>query len=393
MKRFKGLAQWLSLFLLAVAIIAVYKTFDNIVEIGGFFSKLLDILSPFLIGFGMAFLLYGPCSKIEGLFRRFQKPIMQKLARPIAVVIVYLLLFGLLTLIGYLALPALYHAIMDFVSAVPGYYNNVMAFLAEYTKEGSLLEGLHLEERIQDLYAWISSQLTADRIFSYFQGILNFTTSLLDIFMAFIISVYMLLGRESLIRAVKAVAGIVIKPRGITFCSTYTHKITKIFYSYFYSQAIDACIVGVLATVGLLIARLPNAPVLGMMLGLMNMIPYFGAIIGGIICVLVALLSGNVYGAIFVAIYILAMQQIDSNIIQPRIVSNSVGIKAIYVLLAITVGGGFFGFWGIFLGVPVMAMIQMLVKDFIDYRRRREERKIRAGAEGGNRMPFGEDDD
>lgn len=113
-----------------------------------------------------------------------------------------------------------------------------------------------------------------------------------------------------------------------------------------------------------------------MMLGLMNMIPYFGAIIGGIICVLVALLSGNVYGAIFVAIYILAMQQIDSNIIQPRIVSNSVGIKAIYVLLAITVGGGFFGFWGIFLGVPVMAMIQMLVKDFIDYRRRREERKI-----------------
>lgn len=128
MKRFKGIAQWLSLFLLAVAVIAVYKTFDNIVEIGGFFSKLMGILSPFVIGFGMAFLLYGPCNKIEGLFRRSGKPIMHKLARPVSVVIVYLLLFGLLTLIGYLALPALYHAIMDFVSAVPGYYNNVMAF-------------------------------------------------------------------------------------------------------------------------------------------------------------------------------------------------------------------------------------------------------------------------
>mgnify|MGYP002560652270 CR=1 FL=1 len=142
MKRFKGIAQWLSLFLLAVAVIAVYKTFDNIVEIGGFFSKLMGILSPFVIGFGMAFLLYGPCNKIEGLFRRSGKPIMHKLARPVSVVIVYLLLFGLLTLIGYLALPALYHAIMDFVSAVPGYYNNVMAFLAEYTKEGGLLEDL-----------------------------------------------------------------------------------------------------------------------------------------------------------------------------------------------------------------------------------------------------------
>ena len=231
------------------------------------------------------------------------------------------------------------------------------------------------------------SQLTADRIFSYFQGILNFTTSLLDIFMALIISVYMLLGRESLIRAVKAVAGLVIKPRGMTFCSIYAHKITKIFYSYFYSQAIDACIVGVLATIGLLIARLPNAPVLGMMLGIMNMIPYFGAIIGGVICVLVALLSGNIYGAVFVAIYILAMQQIDGNIIQPRIVSNSVGIKAIYVLLAITIGGGFFGFWGIFLGVPFMAMVQMLVKDFIEYRKRQEEQRISAGTASGNGIP------
>ena len=387
MKRFIGIAEWLSLFLLAVAVIAVYKTFDNIVEIGGFFSKLMGILSPFVIGFGMAFLLYGPCNKIEGLFRRSGKPIMHKLARPVSVVIVYLLLFGLLTLIGYLALPALYHAIMDFVSAVPGYYNNVMAFLAEYTKEGGLLEDLHLEERIKDIYTWISSQLTADRIFSYFQGILNFTTSLLDIFMALIISVYMLLGRESLIRAVKAVAGLVIKPRGMTFCSIYAHKITKIFYSYFYSQAIDACIVGVLATIGLLIARLPNAPVLGMMLGIMNMIPYFGAIIGGVICVLVALLSGNIYGAVFVAIYILAMQQIDGNIIQPRIVSNSVGIKAIYVLLAITIGGGFFGFWGIFLGVPFMAMVQMLVKDFIEYRKRQEEQRISAGTASGNGIP------
>lgn len=107
MKRFKGIAQWLSLFLLAVAVIAVYKTFDNIVAIGGFFSQLMGILSPFIIGFGIAFLLYGPCSKIEALFRRSHKSIMHKLARPVSVVIVYLLLFGLLTLLGYLAIPAL----------------------------------------------------------------------------------------------------------------------------------------------------------------------------------------------------------------------------------------------------------------------------------------------
>ena len=106
------------------------------------------------------------------------------------------------------------------------------------------------------------------------------------------------------------------------------------------------------------------------MVGLMNMIPYFGAIIGGAICVLVTLLSGDWIRAIIVGLSILAIQQLDGNVLQPRIVSQSVGVRPIYVLLAITVGGGLFGFWGIFLAVPAMAIIQMLVVDYINYRER-----------------------
>ncbi len=371
MKRFEGLTKWLSIFLLAVAIIFVYKTFDNFGNITRFFSQLIGILTPFIIGFGLAFLLYAPCSKIEKLILKNPKRLVKKLARPVSVTIVYLILFGLLALLFYIAIPALAKALIDFVNSLPGYYANIMAFLEEYTKEGGLLENFNLEEKVKDIYQYLMSYLTVDRIMSYFKGVASFAASLLDILMALIVSVYMLVGRESLIRAVKAVMGLVIPRKGMDFCGRYAHKISKIFYSYFYSQALDACIVGVLATIGLFIARLPNAPALGMMLGFMNMIPYFGAIIGGAICVLVALLSGNLYGAIFVGIYILAMQQIDGNILQPRIVSNSVGIKAIYVLLAITIGGGFFGFWGIFLGVPVMAVIQMLLVDIINYRSRR----------------------
>lgn len=371
MKRFQGLTKWLSVFLLAVAIIFVYKTFDNFGNITSFFGRLMGILTPFIIGFGLAFLLYAPCSKIEKQFLKSSKPLIKRFARPVSVTIVYLILFGLLALLFYIAIPALVNALVDFINSLPGYYANIMAFLEEYTKEGGLLENFNLEEKVQDIYQYLMSYLTVDRIMGYFKGVASFASSLLDILMALIISVYMLAGRESLIRAVKAVAGLAIPRRGMDFCSYYAHKISKIFYSYFYSQALDACIVGVLATIGLLIARLPNAPALGMMLGFMNMIPYFGAIIGGVICVLVALLSGNLYGAIFVGIYILVMQQVDGNILQPRIVSNSVGIKAIYVLLAITVGGGFFGFWGIFLGVPVMAVLQMLLTDIINYRSRK----------------------
>lgn len=346
----------------------------------------MGILSPFVIGFGMAFLLYGPCNKIEGLFRRSGKPIMHKLARPVSVVIVYLLLFGLLTLIGYLALPALYHAIMtssrrcrDIITTSWHSWPNIPRRAACWK--------IDLEERIKDIYTWISSQLTADRIFSYFQGILNFTTSLLDIFMALIISVYMLLGRESLIRAVKAVAGLVIKPRGMTFCSIYAHKITKIFYSYFYSQAIDACIVGVLATIGLLIARLPNAPVLGHDARHHEHDPLFrgdhrrGDLRAGGAALRQHLRSGFRRD-------LHSCHAADRRQHHPTPgCQQFVGIKAIYVLLAITIGGGFFGFWGIFLGVPFMAMVQMLVKDFIEYRKRQEEQRISAGTASGNGIP------
>ena len=156
-----------------------------------------------------------------------------------------------------------------------------------------------------------------------------------------------------------------MKNKTIDFIASYLHKTAKIFYGYARSQLLDALVVGVLATIGFLLARMPNPVALGIMLGLMNIIPYFGAIIGGVIAVLIALISGNLYGALFIGIYILVMQQIDANIIQPRIVGQTVGLKAIYVLLGITVCGGLIGFWGILLGAPVMAVVQLLVTDHI----------------------------
>ena len=137
----------------------------------------------------------------------------------------------------------------------------------------------------------------------------------------------------------------------------------------------DAFVVGVLATIGFLIAGLPNAPALGMLLGLLNMIPYFGALIGGAFCVLVALISGNFYGALFVAVYILVMQQIDANVIQPRIVGHTVGIRPIYVLLGITLCGGIFGFWGVFLGAPIIAVVQMFLTDWIKLKDEKQKKK------------------
>lgn len=373
MKINKNLAQWLGLFLLGMALIVVFKIFDKIGVIFGWFGSFLSILTPFIVGFAIAFLLYGPVRGIEGLIRRCKWKWVQKIARPTAVFVVYLLAVGVLGLIVYAAIPALIRAIGDFIELSPTYYNNVMSVLEKYTEKGGILEGIDLQSKVNQLFATLQQYVTVDRVISYLGGLMRFASSLLEVLMAFIVSVYMLLSRESLIATLKSVCGLIWKPTTMNKLSVYLGKIAKIFYNYFYSQAIDALVVGVLATIGLLIAQLPHAPVLGMMLGILNMIPYFGAIIGGVVCVLVALLSGNLYGALFVAIYILVMQQVDANIIQPRIVGQTVGLRPIYVLLGITIGGGLFGFWGIFLGVPMIAVVQMLLLEYINARKAKAE--------------------
>lgn len=369
MKSNKTLAQWLGIFLVGFGLIVVYKMFDSLAEIGGIIGRLFAILTPFVVGFVIAFLLYIPAKKIENLLLRPKGKVWKKIARPISVVIVYLLALGVLTLVAYLAIPALLNALVDFVENIPTHYNTIMSFFKEHSENG-LLAYLDIEEKIQDVYQQLNSFLTVDRVLSYVQSVVSFTSSIVDVLMAFVISLYMLLGRDHLFRAVRVVSSAFMNSKTVTFVSDYLHKIAKIFQSYVYSQLLDALVVGILATIGFLIARMPNATALGIMLGLLNIIPYFGAIIGGVICVLIALLTGNFYGALFIGIYIIVMQQIDANIIQPRIVGQTVGIKPIYVLLGITVCGGLFGFWGVLIGAPVMAVVQLFLTDYIAARQK-----------------------
>ncbi|MDD2361478.1 MAG: AI-2E family transporter [Oscillospiraceae bacterium] len=367
----KGFTRLVSLFLLGVALIAVYKTFDNMNIIVSFIGRIFTILSPFVIGLGLAFLLFAPSNRLETLVARSKFGFISRNSRVISVLLVYLILLIILSLLLTFALPAVVKGLVDFVSSLPNYYKQLMTYLNTFAQDGGILQGFNISDTIENIYtSYVQPRLSSDAVISYFKGIMNFTSSLLGVFMAFIISIYMLISRESLIRTGKLILGIFLNDNQMSKLSHYTHRSCEILYSYFYSQVLDGIIVGILMTIGLVIFRAPNAPLIGFLIGLLNMIPYFGAIIGGCIAVGITFLSGNLYGAIFIAIYIIVMQQIDANLIQPRIVGHTLGVRPIYVLLAITLGGGLFGFWGIFLGVPVIAIFQMLLRDYLNYRHR-----------------------
>ncbi len=375
MKNKQGLQRWLFYFSLVAAAVLVFKLSGSLPQLFASLGKLVGILSPFVIGLALALLLYRPCRFVEQQLRRPKGKLWKKLARPMSLAIVYIVLLGALGLLVYLILPQVAVSLGDLFRALPTYIKNALHRVEEFCQPGGLLERFGLTDKLAEVYqallSMVQKVLTTENLLAALRGVVSVTTSLFDVVIAVIVSIYMLAGRERLLRETWMVLGLFMKERNVDCLRHYSRRSADIFYNYLCGALLDALVVGVVVSIGLLIFRIPYAVLLGMLLGLLNMIPYFGAIVGCIGVVLVTLLSKNIYAAIGVLIFVVVVQQLDANILQPRVVGNSVGIRPIYVLLSITLFGGLFGFWGIFFGVPLMAVAQMFVKDAIHRRQQK----------------------
>lgn len=376
MKKSNTVTRWIWWASLIIVGILVYRAVGNFSGFTAGISAFIGIFTPFIIGFIITFLLYAPCNRLEKALRRVKNKAVQVSARYVSVGVVYILFLAVVAGILVLLLPALYNGILSLIKNMPTYYAQVMDWLETYTAEGRFLDRLGLTETVNSLYQTAYEKLMSlantDTLLTAFQGLVSVTSSVVDVVMALIVSVYMLAQRDALLRVAKSLFAAVCSEKTVKTLSLYAHKSASIFYNYLYGALVDAVVVAVLMVIGLSLFRLPQAVLIGCLIGLLNFIPYFGAIIGGMVAVLVALVSQNIYSAIGVLIYVVVIQQLDANILQPKIVSSAVGMRAIYVLFAITVGGGLFGFWGMLISVPMMAILKMLVQDFIAYRKRKK---------------------
>lgn len=360
---------WLPLFLFAVAIIIFYKVVDRLPQV---FSAILDVLgviSPFIGGLIIAFVLYKPVFKLEKLLLKSKKTFLKNHARGISVLGSYCSLILILTLILYLLLPRIFSSAMSLVQNLPTYYNSAVEYVKTLSGEDGKMFGFDVNK--------ILSSLSVSNILSYFDlsaigkyagEIFSATGTIIDVFMAFVVSVYVLLGRNHLVKVARKILSMVLTKEKVEKLGRYSIRISDIFYSYIYSQLIDAVIVCVLCFIIFSIIGVPYGSLLAILMGLCNMIPYFGAIIGGGVTVIVTIItSGNFLKAIIVLACIIVVQQVDANLIQPKIVADSVGLKPIYVLLAIMIGSGLFGFVGMLICVPVMAVIRMIIVDYMKH--------------------------
>lgn len=372
----KNFSKWMYYFLLALAIIIVYKFLDNFTAIGQAIGKFFDVIAPFLTGGLLAYLLYIPASRIEKGFEKSKRKFIKKKARGISVLITYIIAILIIILLVNVILPVVIDSVIELVSNIQNYWNIVMEKWGALP-EDSILKSQQAQDIIKALGESIQGTdykqyISTERITGYIKSVIGVASGIFDVFVSVVVSVYILLQRGSIIRFFKKLTMAIFDEKICEKIGTYVDSTNRIFFKFISGQLIDGIIIGILVTIGMSIIGVKYAVLLGFMIGLFNIIPYFGAIVAVAISILITIITGGVSQTLIMAIVVIILQQIDSNIINPKIIGNSLEISPLLVIFAVTVGGAYWGVLGMFLAVPVVAVLKIIIDDWIEYKNQKK---------------------
>lgn len=364
--KFKGIGIYIKVFLLAFAIIVVYKTFDNLGVIFDVIKGLISIISPVLIGFAIAFLLYPICNILEKWYGNCKWNFIHKKRRLLSVLTIIVAFILVLALIISFIVPAIVKSAVDLVGQIPDIYNSIVKIINNLG-----FEGVDAKSVISNIpVGTIIQRIEFANINKYIQGVANVSSVVLDFVLSIILAMYILLDRDMLKKGAIRITNLFLKQNTLDIVGKYGKLTCRYMYKYFGCLLIDAAVVFGLSFVLFLILGVDYAPLLALFMGLLNIIPYFGALIAVFTVVIITMVTSSFSKAIITGIFLIILQQIDANIIQPAIVKDSLKIQPFWVLVAILIGGGLFGIVGIVVSVPVMAIVLKITDDYLSSKER-----------------------
>lgn len=360
--------KWLYWFVLGVAIIVVYKALDNFGDVMGTIQKFCDIITPFFAGIFISYLLYMPCRKMEQIYTKSNVKLVTKKARSLSILTVYLIIVILFVILINFILPVVFDSVVDLINNIQNYYE-IAIQKYNHLPDDNILKGDMVNAMIQSMQNLdIKQYFQLDRILEYILSAINAITSVFNLLVAVIVSVYILAERKQILNALKKLAEAVLKEKTYKSLGKYFNNSNEIFFKFIASQFLDAIIVGILVTIAMSVMGIKYAPLLGFLIGLSNMIPCIGAIVATVIAAIITLITGGLSQAIWMLIVVIILQQIDAHIINPKIIGQSLKISPLLVIFAIMVGGAYFGILGMFLSVPAIAVVRILIEDYVDYK-------------------------
>lgn len=349
---------------LIIAIIA-FLTLTRINDIFRFMGRIVSLLMPFLLGFGLAFLLDGPIAWVQN--RLVSLHLKAKTAHSIATITVVILFVLFIVFALWVMIPSLLDSIQVFIGNLSTYsarLDETLEILAEkynldMTQVTDLIRGMNITESINKIL-----QSSMSKMMSYSVNAIHWLSNLV---IALAAAIYMILDKQHLLRSMKVLTYTLFGQKNGNFIQVYSMDAKNVFQQYIVGNILDSLIVGFVAWFGCMLFGFPYAPMIGLIIGITNIIPVFGPFLGAIPVILLLFLIKPTDALIF-AIFILILQQIDGNVIKPLILGDKLGISGFWILFSVTIGGSLFGVMGMFLGVPVFALIYEGLKDFANLR-------------------------
>ena len=354
--------------------------------VGDALNKLGSILAPFAYGGVVAYLLRPMCNLYEGLFQKYLPKKLKKLSNGLAVglsmISGLLIVYALIIMIApqlFSSIQTLWLSLPDKISAL---YAWAMATFGENEKLVSLFNTIYNTVNT-DLQNWANNTLApyVSSVVSIVSGVGSSVWKVLmflyNLLIGLIVAVYLLFSRKKFARQSVLIIRSALKPKWAELLLDEVAFIDRMFGGFIDGKILDSAIIGVLCYIGCTIFRFPNALLVSAVVGITNVIPFFGPIIGAVPSTLLILIESPIKALWFV-VFVLALQQLDGNVIGPKILGDRTGLSSFWVLFSILLFGGLFGFVGMLLGVPLFAVIKHILSDIITRSLRQKNLPVQA---------------
>lgn len=363
----------MTVFLVVAACTLFYFALLRLQNLSKIIGQIIGVLMPVIYGCVIAYLLNPIVKRVDRhllpvLVKKMKKEeSARKLCRGIGVFSALLILILLIVMLCNLLIPELYYSIRRMIFTLPGQLNELVDKINEMTT-GTSTTSAFLKTAVKEgttmLETWLRSELlpkTNELMSNLTVGVINVISTVFDILIGMIVSIYLLFSKEQFVAQAKKGIYALFEPSRANMILHFSMKSNEIFGGFIIGKIIDSAIIGILCFIGLSVLNMPYAVLVSVIVGVTNVIPFFGPYIGAIPSTILIILDEPIKGLYFI-IFILILQQFDGNILGPKILGNSTGLSAFWVIVAILLGGGLFGFVGMVMGVPTFAVIYYMVE-------------------------------
>ncbi|MBQ8267816.1 MAG: AI-2E family transporter, partial [Clostridia bacterium] len=299
-----------------------------------------------------------------------RQKLVSKIKRPLCLTLSFLVVLGVIFAVVFMIIPALKETIVSFANKVPqyaktveGWYYTLVEFLENYNFE---LPEISLDiSKITDIAKNIISNYGDSVLDTTVNVTASIVSAVVDIVLGIVFAIYLLSQKEKLGNQARRAITAILKPERAKRVVDFTALTNSVFTKFVTGQLTEACIIGALCFVGMAIFKMPYAGIISILVGFTALVPIFGAFIGTGIGAFLILLE-NPIKAVWFVVFIIILQQLEGNLIYPRVVGKSVGLPGIWVLTAVTIGGGLFGVLGMLFSVPVCSVLYVIFREFVN---------------------------